>query len=197
MALSTQPTLKGKRVAVLTNSGGPGAMTAEALEGAGLICPLLSDETQEKLSKSLPPTASANNPVDFTYSTNMEAYYIDAPTILMKDPNIDGLIVYGIFGAGFWKSLAENFYGKKRKIEMAPLEKMAGFFYDSLAALPKKYGKPLVTVSLDGLADDAVYEIRKRHIPVLPSPEKAVEVMNCLYQYQQIKNRTAAFLKSG
>ena len=188
-ALATLPPLKGKRVAVLTNSGGPGAMTAEALERIGLECPELSAQTQQKIVKMLPHTASARNPVDFTYSTNMNSYYVDVPTILMEDPNIDGVIIYGIFGAGFWEKLAQSFQKQKDTMDIEPLKKMANYFYDSLALLPKKYGKPLVAISLDGFADDAVDALRGRDIPVLPSPEKAAEVMECLYRYHKIKSR--------
>ena len=44
--LSAQPVPAGRRVAVLTNGGGPGILVADACEAAGLLVPELSDDTQ-------------------------------------------------------------------------------------------------------------------------------------------------------
>ena len=53
--LSAQPVPAGRRVAVLTNGGGPGILVADACEAAGLLVPELSGDIQAALRAGLPP----------------------------------------------------------------------------------------------------------------------------------------------
>ncbi len=72
--LSAQPVPAGRRVAVLTNGGGPGILVADACEAAGLLVPELSDGTQAALRAGLPPEAATGNPVDMVASASAEQY---------------------------------------------------------------------------------------------------------------------------
>jgi acyl-CoA synthetase (NDP forming) len=65
-ALSAQPAPRGRRVAVLTNSGGTGVELADLLADEGLEVPELSPALQARLRALLPGYASARNPVDMT-----------------------------------------------------------------------------------------------------------------------------------
>ncbi|ETR73500.1 MAG: CoA-binding domain protein [Candidatus Magnetoglobus multicellularis str. Araruama] len=58
-ALATQPPLKGKRIAILTNSGGPGTSMANTLDLYGLQVPPLSTRIQNRIKSYLPGHASA------------------------------------------------------------------------------------------------------------------------------------------
>src|SRR6185437_15408217 len=62
--LANQPLPRGKRVAIVTNSGGPAIMCADACEDEGLELPELAPETRERLAEELPEAASLANPVD-------------------------------------------------------------------------------------------------------------------------------------
>ena len=53
--LANQPLPEGRRVAVLTNAGGPGIMCADACEASGLELPPLPAQIQERLSGSCRP----------------------------------------------------------------------------------------------------------------------------------------------
>lgn len=189
--LAKQPVLKGKRIAVLTNSGGPGASSAEALEGIGLSCPELSESTQAKIRALQPHTASAHNPVDFTYSIDMEAFYVHTPKILMEDPQIDGLLLYGAFGVGFWRYLIDASSGRLDLPDMEPMERMMDYLLRTLADLPHTYGKPLLVVNVDGFADDATDKLRSYGVPVLPSPERAAAALMALHRYHRIRQRSS------
>lgn len=63
-ALSRMPRPAGKRVAVVTNGGGPGILLSDALAAAGLEVPPLPEPVQESLKKVLLPEAAVSNPVD-------------------------------------------------------------------------------------------------------------------------------------
>ena len=87
-----QPIPQGKRVAILTNGGGPGIMTADACADRGLELPPLSDESVSKLKSFLPSRASLTNPVDMTAEASPEDYS-RALEILAHDDSIDIVIV--------------------------------------------------------------------------------------------------------
>lgn len=52
------------RVCVVTDAGGPGVMLSDELGRQGLKQPILSQETQKRLSEVLPPEAAIGNPID-------------------------------------------------------------------------------------------------------------------------------------
>ncbi len=65
-ALSGQPLPRGRRVAVVTNSGGTGVELTDLLADEGLEVPELSGPLQDELRALLPGYASPRNPVDMT-----------------------------------------------------------------------------------------------------------------------------------
>jgi acetyltransferase len=89
---------KGKRLGIITNSGGPGTMLANNAEKMGLSVPEFSESLQEKLKEILPPIASFKNPIDVTFDMNLPYYYINLPELLMKSGEVDVLIQYGVVG---------------------------------------------------------------------------------------------------
>jgi acetate---CoA ligase (ADP-forming) len=92
LAFSTQPLPKGSRIAVVTNSGGPGIMATDALIRPGITMAPLSEETKEKLRSTLPPTASVQNPVDVIGDADATRYE-NAIRYTLEDDNVDGAIV--------------------------------------------------------------------------------------------------------
>ncbi len=93
--LANQPVPEGRRVAVLTNAGGPGILAADALEANGLEVPELSADLRERLAAGLPAEASTRNPVDMIASAGAEHYRacLDA---LMESDEVDAVIVIHI-----------------------------------------------------------------------------------------------------
>jgi acetate---CoA ligase (ADP-forming) len=89
--LSAQPVPAGRRVAVLTNGGGPGILVADACEAAGLLVPELSDDIQAALRAGLPPQASVKNPVDVVASATAQQYG-QALRLLGAAEEIDAII---------------------------------------------------------------------------------------------------------
>lgn len=90
--LSHQPVPRGRRVAILTNGGGPGIMTADACASRGLELPTVSQKTLDGLKKSLPPRSSLSNPIDMTAEATAQQYD-EALRLLAQDPGIDIAIV--------------------------------------------------------------------------------------------------------
>ena len=85
---SNCPLPKGDRVAIMTNSGGPGIMATDAVCEYGMQMAQLSDETKVKLRSFLPAAASVKNPVDMIASAPLEHYRQTLETLL-ADENVD------------------------------------------------------------------------------------------------------------
>ena len=91
-ALATQPLPTGRRVAVITNAGGPAILCADACEAAGLSIVELSQFVRIRLASFLPTTASLGNPVDMI-ATATPADYARAIQTVRRSDEVDALIV--------------------------------------------------------------------------------------------------------
>ena len=91
-AFSNCPIPKGNRVAIITNSGGPGIMATDAVCESGMQMAQITDETKEKLRSFLPSAASVKNPIDMIASAPIEHYKQTLETVL-QDENVDMIAV--------------------------------------------------------------------------------------------------------
>jgi len=94
-ALAWCPPLKGDRVAVLTNAGGPGILAVDAIEANGLRLATLSTETVSALRSFLLPHASFHNPIDMLASAGPQEYAA-ALRALLADENVDAVLVISV-----------------------------------------------------------------------------------------------------
>jgi acetyl coenzyme A synthetase (ADP forming)-like protein len=94
-ALSSQPLPLGRRVAIVTNAGGPAIVCADACEVAGLVIADLSEQTKAKLSAFLPRTASLRNPIDMIASATHEDLGRTIRTVLTSG-DVDALIAIAV-----------------------------------------------------------------------------------------------------
>ncbi|MBZ0270236.1 acetate--CoA ligase family protein [bacterium] len=92
LAFSRCPLPKGRRVAVLTNAGGPGIMATDALIGLGMELAELDDETSQRLAARLPVEASVANPIDMIASADTENFRA-CMRILLESDTVDSVIV--------------------------------------------------------------------------------------------------------
>lgn len=86
------PDLKNNRVAVITNAGGPGVLTTDALAEDGLRLAELTASTREKLKSFLPPAASVKNPVDILGDADAKRYH-QTMTAVLADDQVDAVQV--------------------------------------------------------------------------------------------------------
>jgi acetyltransferase len=68
------PPVKGRRVVIVTNSGGPGVLAADRAEEVGLELPEPSTALREKLRGFLPGHVALRNPVDLTVEGTESGY---------------------------------------------------------------------------------------------------------------------------
>ncbi|MEW6336948.1 MAG: acetate--CoA ligase family protein [Acidobacteriota bacterium] len=90
-SLAAVPPPKGRRVAIVTNAGGPAIAASDALESSGLELAALSPQTRASLRGFLPPEAAVGNPVDMLPSATSENYR-DAVSFVAADAGVDALL---------------------------------------------------------------------------------------------------------
>ncbi len=85
------PLPNGKRVAVITNAGGPAILAVDSIERNGLKLAELTAATKNKLREIVHPEGSVNNPVDLLPGGTAEGYH-DSIELLLSDENVDAVI---------------------------------------------------------------------------------------------------------
>jgi len=163
VALESQPLPKGRRIAVLTNAGGPGIMTADAIEGLELEMAKFSSETEKKLRSYLPQEASVRNPVDMIAGATPEMYRKCLKAII-SDRNVDAIIALNV-------PLV-----LKAEVETA----------QAIVDVGRFSSKPILACFLGKKEySPGVRHMTENNIPTYRFPESAVKAMRMLYHYGQ------------
>lgn len=91
LLLTSQPLPAGKKVAIVTNAGGPAILCVDACEAAGLEVPQLPQKIRQELTSFLPAAASTANPVDMLASAT-GAHYRRAIETLAGSDEVDAVV---------------------------------------------------------------------------------------------------------
>ncbi|MFX0169706.1 MAG: acetate--CoA ligase family protein [Candidatus Hodarchaeota archaeon] len=180
MALGHQPLPRGNRVAILTNSGGPGVSLTDVCAEEGLEVPLLEDAVQAQLRTILPPTAVTGNPVDSTFTINMNLF-AQCADILLQQPTIDSLLIHGFFGP----DLMDQFQHSP-DVPQPLVTSMRQEFLDATQRLihtVQQYDKPVLISSTQDNSDSGIRQLQNAGIPVYPMPERAARTMGTMTRY--------------
>ncbi len=157
-ALAWCPPAKGRRVAILTNAGGPGVAASDALEGLGLRLADFRHETVEKLRQILPPAASLHNPVDLLASASPEQF-ADSLRAILADPGVDSAMV----------------------IFPAPPMATAGGVAKAVIPVIQTSEKPVVIAVMgERMIQEAVEMFRAAKVPEYRFPERAAAALSAL-----------------
>jgi acyl-CoA synthetase (NDP forming) len=162
--LASQPVPAGRRVAIVTNAGGPAILAADACEAHGLELPALAAGTVEALRAFLPPAASVANPVDMIASAGAD-HYRQAIELVAADPNVDSLIV----------------------IFIPPLPSAAAEVADAIGAAAAASGKPVVATFMG-----AQGPVPLAPVPAYMFPESAAVALSRVTQYGEWLQKPSA-----
>jgi len=170
--LSSQPSIKNNSIAILADGGGHATIAADLLTDYGINLPELSDKTKEKLRKILPEAASVVNPVDVAGGTDSDpSLFADCAKIILKDSNVGGLLVVGLFGG----------YGIRFEESLAIGEEAAAHRF---GAMVRKREKPIFVHSLFGsYKSHALDLLRHYDIPVHDSLDISCKCVASLCKY--------------
>ena len=155
---------KGRRVAVITNAGGPGVTAADALEALGLQMAELSKSIREALKEFLPPASSLNNPVDMLASASPEQF-AETLRIVLEDPNVDSAMV----------------------IYPSPPMFASGAVAKAIIPVIHNSSKPVVIAVMgERLIQEAVEYFRAARIPEYRFPERAAAALSALVDRSEL-----------
>ncbi len=167
MLLASQPVPMGKRVAILTNAGGPGIMAADACESAGLVLATLEPKTAKALRGFLPVEASVRNPVDMIASADAPSYE-KSLRLLTQDKNVDALIV----------------------IFVPPLVTGAGEVARAILSGAAGSKKPIVSCFMGSHGvPESLRSLQEGHIPSYSFPETAARTLARAVEYGVWRNK--------
>ena len=171
-SLASLSPIRNNKVAILADGGGHATIAADILTEAGLEIPPLSEHTQDKLRKILPPAASLRNPVDVAGGADASPTVMaDCARVLLKDKDIGGLIVVGLLG-GYAIRFAEKL--------AFPEEDAA----HQIGKLVSECKKPVVVHSLYKFAKPHSLDLLRYYgIPVYDSVEVACKCLGSLANY--------------
>ncbi len=159
--------LRGPRLAILTNSGGPGIVAADAAARRGLDLPLPSPNVVRRMKRRFSPSAVIANPMDMT-ADGTPGLYTFALRTLLRSPDVDAALVISTpTGTMTLQDVAKGI--------------LAG----------RKGSQKPVVVCLFGLDDlsSAVTFLEEAGIPTFTFPEDAVQGFSGLARYQEWRGR--------
>lgn len=147
------PLPAGRRVAIVSDSGGQGAIAADTFARHALAVPRLSDRTQAALAGLLPPAAAVANPVDLAGAGEQDlTTYARVVDVLAGSGEVDAVVLSGYFGC----------YGAdtpelvERELEVV----------EALAGVVSAHARPVVVHSMSH-DSVAVQSMRARAVPTL------------------------------
>ncbi|MFP4135765.1 MAG: GNAT family N-acetyltransferase [Candidatus Acetothermia bacterium] len=159
--LSKQNLPDGPKMAIVTNAGGPGIMTTDAILDADGELANFSRNTEEELSEFLPEEANVKNPVDVLGDADTSRYE-HSIEVCVEDDDVDGVIViYAPQGKASAKDAAQ-----------------------AVANVSKKTDKPIVTSFMGaGEVDEGRQILRSNNVPTRPTPEQAISAYMYMHRY--------------
>jgi acyl-CoA synthetase (NDP forming) len=145
---------RGRRVGILSGSGGYGVIVADKCESLGLSVPELGPVTRAELARSLPEFGSGRNPIDLTAQAGMDPSMLGkCLRALVADPDVDIILANAFFrepnGLALVKELIEIYESTSKAIViMSHARLRAGLEVECVERLTRA-GIPFLT---DGLA---------------------------------------------
>src|SRR5699024_58217 len=93
---SNTPLPQGRRVGIVSDSGGQGAIAADALSRAGLTVPKLSESASTEVAKLLPAGAGTRNPIDLAGAGEHDlTTYHQVVESLLASNEVDSVLLSG------------------------------------------------------------------------------------------------------
>jgi acetyl coenzyme A synthetase (ADP forming)-like protein len=166
-ALADQPLPKSETAAIVTNAGGPGVMTTDAVGDSGLSLAGFESQTVETLRGSLPEGANVYNPVDVIGDADAERFGA-ALDVVLSDPNVGAAVALACPTA---------------VLDYANLAEVVA---DRQAA----HGLPVVACLMGGeISEGATETLQEAGIPNYFDPARAVASLEALSAYRDVRDR--------
>jgi len=154
------PLPKGNRVMTITNGGGLGILSTDALEKFGFEQAVMGEKTIDALKKEMPDYAVIGNPIDLTGDADTDRFS-KAMDAALADPGVDIVMVNILFQVPTLTS-------------------------DIVEAVSERFmrrEKPIVVVCLGGGYTQTHKKALERYgVPTFDYPERAASALRCLVE---------------
>jgi len=187
--LATQPPLRGNRVGVITNSGGPSTTISYTCDSLGLQVPRFSEDLQKEIRKHIEPHASAANPVDMTFDLSMENLTVKLPGMMMKSGEVDAVVLHGVMMDGYMREIYPHFKELAGNISLEEFLKYGQPVVPGAFELPHKHNMPMLISTFFDWEDNYTTGYRDTNTPIFYCPEDTARALGSLSRYKQIRER--------
>ncbi len=174
---------KGNRLGIISDSGGSAAMMAKAAEIYGLKVPEFSEELKSKLKDFVPSVANIDNPLDLTFQFNQYNLYVKIPKLMMNSGEVDGIVLYAVFGFEEIFDVIKNSGGKSYDKFAITDKMMKGIYLKPIQRLVKKKSIPIFYIGPQGYSNSWVREFIKSDIPIFNLWDMPVKAFSVLARY--------------
>ncbi|MBE3114444.1 MAG: acetate--CoA ligase [Actinobacteria bacterium] len=168
-AFSYQPLPKGKKVAIITNAGGPGIMATDECEKSDILLASLEKETIDGLKEFLPEAANFYNPIDILGDALADRYK-KTLEVVIKDNNVNAIVIL----------LTPQAMTQPLKTARAIVEVMENSG-KSITVLTSFIGGSEV--------EKAVRFLAEKNIPNFDIPEEAIDTLKVMMEHTDWKSR--------
>jgi acyl-CoA synthetase (NDP forming) len=188
-----QPLPKGRRVAIISQGGGWGVITADACSDAGLDVIPLPDELRDELDNVLPEWWSRNNPVDLVASNDLTVLSRTVETVV-RHPDVDAVILLGI---GYIASARSHFQLSDRAVQLG-LDKLTAMGAQiemegikQIRQLVYTHDKPILIATDTRLfaygpvPNDAILELERSGMYTFASPARVAQTLALLAERRE------------
>ncbi len=165
--LETEPHPKSNRVQIITNGGGYGVLTTDALEGSALTLARMGEAFTKPIIAASPSYAVIRNPMDLTGDADNDRFLVAIRNAL-ADPNVDSIITILLF----------------------QVPTLDSDIVEGLSELLTKRKKPVLIVSAGGeYAKMHMKLLEKEGIHTFEEPVDATQAMHALTYFHQRKRK--------
>ncbi|MBC7227050.1 MAG: acetate--CoA ligase family protein [Thermoflexales bacterium] len=172
LGFTALPPVRGRRVVIVTNSGGPGVLAADRAEEMGLTVAEPSPALRERLFAFLPTYCGLSNPIDLTVEGTEEGYRRTLAAVLEE---YDAAVALNIAPA---------------YLDSVPLAR-------GVVQAARESGKPVAAAFLPGpIVAEAVGYLREQGVPNFATGERAVAALARLAEYYATGRSSASLLRA-
>ncbi|EMA24502.1 acetate--CoA ligase alpha subunit [Haloarcula argentinensis] len=163
--LAGQPLPDGDEIAIVTNAGGPGVMTTDAVGDSDLQLAQFGDETFSRLREEMPDEANIYNPVDIIGDAPAERFETALETVLADDNVSMAVVVACPTAVLSFEDLSERIVEQQERFE-----------------------KPVAATLMGGKSVDAGANVlSEAGVPNYFDPARAVGSLDALRRYREIR----------
>jgi acetyltransferase len=167
ISMSTQNPPRGRRIGIVTNTGGPGIQAVDESVDQDLVLASWSEGGRRRLRESLYPEASLGNPVDVV-ATGGPDHYFAAIDTLLKEDGVDMVLVFFVTAP------------------FVDLDAIAARIREACGAS----GKPVVIV-IETLSKwyGLIHKLREGGLPVYEFAEDGARALAAMARYSALRDR--------